>query len=141
MKTLFNTSIVLLALSLQSCYSSSGHKLDKPYEHETKHKSVTTFNNVILDTTYSTQVFFISNVDDTEMLAYGRFYQFEQGKSTEVAAAVPYEAIIYDDKVKLHYIDMPKFIDMLNSDHPKANVFIQSHSLVGYKYTNIDKTK
>lgn len=115
--------------------SRSEQKANERAEFKAKTTEIKTdFNGISLDTTIEETVVFINSVDDEEGMAYGHIYQFEGAKVTCINVAAPYECIVYDDTNEMHKLNTKAFINALNDEHPKANMFVKTTGLVGYAY-------
>jgi len=141
MKLSIITALVLSTLSLQSCTYSEAQEARKrraSAPKATAPKQTNAYNGIILDTAYTSTVVFIDNADDSEAVAYGHLFQFNGAEITTISIAVPYSLLQYDVDTKLHTINVKAFLNELNNEHGKANMFVKSKSLAGHEYTRTD---
>jgi len=131
---------VLGSICLQSCMDSEANTkpISTASAPTTTVKSLNSYNNITLDTAYTSTVVFIDNADDSEAVAYGHFFQFNGAEITTLSIAVPYNLLSYDLDTKLHSINVKAFLKALNDGDNKANMFIKSKSLAGHDYDKTD---
>ena len=141
MKRFSILACVLGFICLQSCTSSSGHKLDKPKTVKTiptiKKLIVSEYRGIKIDTTIDETTFFVSRVDDAKGLAYGSYYQFDNAMITELAVVVPYQCMKWDSVSHTHMLLMHEFRTALATDS-LSHMFVQNRTLTGHKYRNVD---
>jgi hypothetical protein len=142
MKNLSITLATVIALlSLQSCTYSEAQEARKRRSEApiaTAPKPINAYNGIVLDTAYDNTVVFIENADDMEGIAYGHFFQFNGAEITELSIAVPYSLLKYDLDTKLHSIDVKAFLNELNKEYGKANMFVKRKALAGHEYNRAD---